>query len=109
MGSPYLIDRVIEDLKKKVVQPPLSGAADVHAGPLPYRFQPIKHLREGGVMTSAKYKRHVRMIRMMTTRNFLAAGYEQSMHGSSTWPVHGCTTLMNPKACTHTDNVVGTL
>ncbi len=48
-----LVDRVVDDLPDEVVQAPLTGRADVHAGPLADRFESLQHLDRGSVVVDA--------------------------------------------------------
>ena len=45
-----LVHGVVEDLGDEVVQRALVGAADIHAGALADRLQPLEHLDGGGVV-----------------------------------------------------------
>ncbi len=45
-----LVDGVVDDLPDQVVQAALTGGADVHAGTLPHRVEPLEHLDRGGVV-----------------------------------------------------------
>ena len=45
-----LVHGVVEDLGDEVVQRPLVGAADVHAGALAYRLEAFEHLDGAGVV-----------------------------------------------------------
>ena len=50
MARHRLVHRVVDHLGEEVVQRPLVGAADIHAGPAPHRLQPLQHLDvRGGV------------------------------------------------------------
>src|SRR3990172_9802020 len=37
-----LVHRVVDDLVHQMVQPPMTGGADVHTRPLPHRFQALE-------------------------------------------------------------------
>ena len=45
-----LVDGVVDDLPDQVVQAALTGGADVHAGPLADRLEPLEDLDRGGVV-----------------------------------------------------------
>ena len=45
-----LVDGVVHDLPDQVVQAALAGGADVHAGALADRLEPLEHLDRGGVV-----------------------------------------------------------
>ena len=44
MAGHRLIHRIVEDLGREMVQRPLVGAADIHAGAVAHRLQPFKDL-----------------------------------------------------------------
>ena len=44
MAGHRLIHRIVEDFGRKMVQRPLVGAADIHAGAVPDRLQPFQNL-----------------------------------------------------------------
>lgn len=48
MARHRLVHRVVQDLGDQVVQRAFVGAADIHAGPLAHRLQPLQHLDRGG-------------------------------------------------------------
>jgi hypothetical protein len=50
MARHGLVHRVVEDLGHQMVQRAFVGAADVHAGALADRLQPLEHLDGGGVI-----------------------------------------------------------
>ncbi len=53
MAGDRLVHRVVEDLGRQVVQRMLVGAADIHAGAAPDRFQPLQDLDVlGGVFAA---------------------------------------------------------
>ena len=43
-----LVHGVVDHLGEQVMQRPLVGAADIHAGPAAHRLQPLQHLDIGG-------------------------------------------------------------
>ncbi len=43
-----LVHGVVDDFGEQVMQRLLVGAADIHAGPAPHRFQPLQHLDVAG-------------------------------------------------------------
>ena len=49
-----LVHAVVEHLGGEMVQRPLVGAADIHAGPPPDRLQPLEHLDRMGVVIGAE-------------------------------------------------------
>ncbi len=48
MAGDRLVHRVVDHLGEQVVERPLVGAADIHAGPAPDGLQPLQHLDVGG-------------------------------------------------------------
>ena len=50
MAGHRLIHGVVQNLSHQVVQGPLIGAADIHAGPLAHRLETLQHLNRGGII-----------------------------------------------------------
>ena len=53
-----LVDRVVDDLPDAVVQPGRTGAADVHAGPFPDRFEAFEDLHVPGPVGATSLRQH---------------------------------------------------
>ncbi|MEY9475271.1 hypothetical protein ABH992_007670 [Bradyrhizobium yuanmingense] len=47
MPGQRLVHRVVDDFGEQMMQRLLVGAANIHAGPAPHRFQPLEHLDVG--------------------------------------------------------------
>ncbi|GJE71691.1 hypothetical protein CHKEEEPN_3238 [Methylorubrum podarium] len=58
-----LVHGIVDHLGEEVVQRPLVGAADIHAGPAPHRLQPLQHLDRRGVVTRFRRLRRGRRLR----------------------------------------------
>ena len=52
-----LVDRVVDDLVDQVVKATLTGRADVHAGPLANRLEPLQHRDVGGLVARPRSRR----------------------------------------------------
>ena len=59
-----LVDRVVDDLPDQVVQAALAGGADVHAGALAHRLEPLEHGDRAGVVGLAVDDHDLRVRRL---------------------------------------------
>ena len=50
MAGHRFVHRIVEDFCSKVMQRPLIGAANIHAGATPDRLEPLQHLDRGCII-----------------------------------------------------------